>query len=79
MGHDFADVYIEGENQPVNPHIVNLISTLVICCLEKNGLIYYMPNLNILADPEVIKLLPCSTQLSTKFILLINVKIPTTA
>ena len=27
--------------------------------------------------PEVIKLLPCSTQLSTKFILLINVKMPT--
>ena len=29
------------------------------------------------AGPEVIKLLPCSTQLSTKFILLINVKMPT--
>ena len=28
-------------------------------------------------DPEVIKLFPCSTQLSTKFILLINVKMPT--
>ena len=28
--------------------------------------------------PEVIKLFPCSTQLSTKFILLINVKTPTT-
>ena len=27
-------------------------------------------------DPEVIKLFPCSTQLSTKFILLINVKMP---
>ena len=27
--------------------------------------------------PEVIKLFPCSTQLSTKFILLINVKMPT--
>ena len=26
---------------------------------------------------EVIKLFPCSTQLSTKFILLINVKMPT--
>ena len=27
--------------------------------------------------PEVIKLFPCSTQLGTKFILLINVKMPT--
>ena len=27
--------------------------------------------------PEVIKHFPCSTQLSTKFILLINVKMPT--
>ena len=27
--------------------------------------------------PEFIKLFPCSTQLSTKFILLINVKMPT--
>ena len=27
--------------------------------------------------PEVIKLFPCSTLLSTKFILLINVKMPT--
>ena len=27
--------------------------------------------------PEVIKLIPCSTQLSSKFILLINVKMPT--
>ena len=27
--------------------------------------------------PEVIKRFPCSTQLSTKFILLINVKMPT--
>ena len=27
-------------------------------------------------DPEVIKLFPCSTQLSTKFILLINFKMP---
>ena len=27
--------------------------------------------------PKVLKLFPCSTQLSTKFILLINVKMPT--
>ena len=30
-----------------------------------------------IAGPEVIKPFPCSTQLSTKFILLINVKMPT--
>ena len=29
------------------------------------------------ASPEVIKLFSCSTQLSTKFILLINVQMPT--
>ena len=29
------------------------------------------------SGPEVIKLFPCSTQLSTKFILLIHVKMPT--
>ena len=29
------------------------------------------------SGPKVIKLFPCSTQLSTKFILLINVKMPT--
>ena len=29
------------------------------------------------SGPEGIKLFPCSTQLSTKFILLINVKMPT--
>ena len=38
-----------------------------------------MPRGLILRDPgpEVIKLFPCSTQLSTKLILLINVKMPT--
>ena len=30
------------------------------------------------SGPEIIKLFPCSTQLSTIFILLINVKMPTT-
>ena len=37
---------------------------------------WYRRNRN--TRPEVIKLFPCSTQLSTKFILLINVKMPTT-
>ena len=31
----------------------------------------------LLSRPEVVKKVPCSTQLSTKFILLINVKMPT--
>ena len=32
---------------------------------------------NVETGPEVIKKMSCSTQLSTKFILLINVKMPT--
>ena len=32
---------------------------------------------SVVHGPEVIKLFPCSTQLSTKFIMLINVKMPT--
>ena len=31
----------------------------------------------VFPGPEFIKLTPCSTQLSTKFIMLINVKMPT--
>ena len=40
---------------------------------------FYIPVLNdgVKPGPGVIKLLPCSTQLSTKFILLMNVKKPT--
>ena len=38
---------------------------------ESQGLLRENPG------PEVRKLFPCSTQLSTKFILLINVKMPT--
>ena len=34
-----------------------------------------VPGSNI-TGPEVIKLFPCSTQLSMKFIMLINVKVP---
>ena len=34
-------------------------------------------NSKVLPGPEVIKLFPCLTQLSMKFILLINVKMPT--
>ena len=32
---------------------------------------------NLYTDPEVIELFPCSTHLSMKFFLLINVKMPT--
>ena len=32
---------------------------------------------HLVSGPEIIKLVPCSTQLSTKLILLINVKMPT--
>ena len=40
---------------------------------SENELKFY----NLEARPEIMKLFPCSTQLSTKFILLINVKMPT--
>ena len=35
-------------------------------------------NLKSMSGPEVIKLFSCSTQLSIKIILLINIKLPTT-
>ena len=38
--------------------------------------LYFAPKKNH-PGPEVIKLFSCSTQLSTKFLLLINVKMPT--
>ena len=42
---------------------------------------YFYKHFNIVrssrSDLEVTKLIPCSTQLNTKFILLINVKMPT--
>ena len=42
------------------------------------SLFYYaVLNLSFLSGPKVIKLFPCSTQLSTKFILLMNVQMPT--
>ena len=37
----------------------------------------YQDKMPFKSRPEVIKLFPCSTQQSTKFILLINVKMPT--
>ena len=41
------------------------------------NLLPYSANMFLTSGPEVIKLFPCSTQLSTKCILLINVKMPT--
>ena len=38
---------------------------------------YFVEKFLLSTVPKVIKLFSCSTQLSTKFILLINVKIPT--
>ena len=46
-----------------NANMCRLVYSFVVC-MQQSGL-------------EVIKLLPCSIQLSTKFILLINVKMPT--
>ena len=46
--------------------------------MEKRLLVVTDLNMNMRnTGPEVIKLLPCSTQLSTKLILLINVKMST--
>ena len=63
-------------------HTVNVLKfwTLIFC---KNGLMVFpvcysdKHFVDISPGPEVIKLFSCSTQLSTKFILLINVKMPT--
>ena len=49
------------------------LETMKYVSSEKNGMLFCYSN----TGPEVIKLFPCLTQLSTKFILLINVKMPT--
>ena len=46
---------------------------MVVYCSETNGDKAHV----VLAGPEVIQHFSCSTQLSMKFILLINVKMPT--
>ena len=43
----------------------------------KPGVLFAEHRQTVQTRPEVIKLFSCSTQLSTKFILLINVKMPT--
>ena len=58
-------------------------SSLTLCLLVPSNLITFANSLdpkqaqqNVQSGSEVIKLFSCSTQLSTKFILLINVKMP---
>ena len=72
--------------------VLNVCSSLVIILLRKRELVHFLQQcfcchvtVNVLfryvivafPGPEVIKLFSCSTQLNTKFILLINVKMPT--
>ena len=45
--------------------------------MDAGSCVLYIHDYNIRPGPEVIKLFSCSTELSTKFILLINVKMPT--
>ena len=35
-------------------------------------------SISVISGPEVIKKIPCLTQLNMKFVLLINIKVPTT-
>ena len=69
VGHDTTLYWVaKGQNSSFPLSIISDIAIFhrhaYYCFLYKTG-------------PEVIKLCPCSTQLSTKFILLINVKMPT--
>ena len=45
--------------------------------MHKVSTVFKLCQLHQILGPEVIKLVLCSTQLSTKFIMLINVKMPT--
>ena len=57
----------------------SLISTFVIGSLERFNIPASLiaEQAGFIPGPEVIKLFSCSTELSTKFILLINVEMPT--
>ena len=55
------------------PRTSNLPDSTVICVLPSLAIIWLRKR----AGPKVIKLFSCSTQLSTKIIMLINVKMPT--
>ena len=67
-------------------NVIPILSFLgeMIAKLERRRKLYHKEKIGgfslkvfLLSCPEVTKLFPCSTQLSTKFILLINVKMPT--
>ena len=64
---------MEGEYVFSNALPWRLIKRLPDCC---HGLEFFLYESS--PGPEVIKLFSCSTQLSMKFILLLNVKMPTT-
>ena len=76
----------KGADQPVHPRslVIALLKTLFIN-LPLTKLVFVAKQADFRSTwsqtpntgPEVIQLFPCSTQLSTKFILLINVKMPT--
>ena len=54
-----------------------IFSEVVITLVFKQRYLYTAQSFIRIPGPEVIKLFSCSTQLSLKFILLINVKMPT--
>ena len=71
-------------NVKIFPSFFTPKSSLTLCLLVPSNLITFANSLdpkqaqqNVQPGTEVIKLLSCSTQLSTKFIRLINVKMPT--
>ena len=69
------DVYVQGRCRFTR----NLFSLIPFCCLHEGGLGLGIPfeHAKKQSGPKVIKLFTCSTQLSTKFRLLIKTKILT--
>ena len=76
---------VENENRLITSGLLlnTVKSTIQMIVIAAIYILGYLPYLILVIwrifqpDPEVIKLFPCSTQLSKKFILLINVKMPT--
>ena len=70
-------VYTHTENIHVHSNFINFckpVRKLVEVYFMISDLLFTKEKRS---DPEVIKLFPCSTRLSMKFILLVNVKMPT--
>ena len=74
------------ESQPQNPEFRNKPENFHPCCWPMSQYrmqLFYMLSATSVdlcslgPGPQVIKLFSCSTKLSTKFVLLINVKMPT--